>query len=310
MSYKSYDSAEMVDKNGVPIYGMDLELAKKKLAKKDTKREAEAAQWIEDVTGEKVDANDLEGSLKSGIILCNLVNKIKPGTVKNISKQKMPFMQMENINNFLKAIASFGVPKHDSFMTIDLYEGKNINQVVDTIFSLGSVCQKMKGYNGPTIGTKRSDKTEYNFTEEQLQKSRAAPTLLSEASLKSDAQFDRSRNVVKTTEKSVGGISQQNQGSIKGETQFDKSRNVVKTQDKSTGGMSQQNQGSIKGKTQFDTSRNVVKVQSSNSSPTPKKSSSGGNDDLEQLEKLASLRDKGILTEEEFQAKKKQILGL
>lgn len=30
----------------------------------------------------------------------------------------------------------------------------------------------------------------------------------------------------------------------------------------------------------------------------------------EELEKLAGLRDKGILTEEEFQAKKKQILGL
>ena len=36
-------------------------------------------------------------------------------------------------------------------------------------------------------------------------------------------------------------------------------------------------------------------------------SSSSG---LDELEKLASLRDKGILTEEEFQAKKKQILGL
>jgi hypothetical protein len=31
---------------------------------------------------------------------------------------------------------------------------------------------------------------------------------------------------------------------------------------------------------------------------------------VEQLEKLAELKDKGILTEEEFQAKKKEILGL
>lgn len=30
----------------------------------------------------------------------------------------------------------------------------------------------------------------------------------------------------------------------------------------------------------------------------------------EELEKLAELRDKGILTEEEFQAKKKELLGL
>lgn len=39
-------------------------------------------------------------------------------------------------------------------------------------------------------------------------------------------------------------------------------------------------------------------------------SSQKGNDEFEQLEKLAVLRDKGIVTEEEFQLKKKQILGL
>ena len=33
-------------------------------------------------------------------------------------------------------------------------------------------------------------------------------------------------------------------------------------------------------------------------------------DYTEELQKLASLRDSGVLTEEEFQAKKKQILGL
>jgi hypothetical protein len=31
---------------------------------------------------------------------------------------------------------------------------------------------------------------------------------------------------------------------------------------------------------------------------------------LEELEKLAALRDKGIITEEEFNAKKEQLLGL
>ncbi len=33
-------------------------------------------------------------------------------------------------------------------------------------------------------------------------------------------------------------------------------------------------------------------------------------DMFEQLEKLAALKDKGILTQDEFDAKKKQILGL
>ena len=41
--------------------------------------------------------------------------------------------------------------------------------------------------------------------------------------------------------------------------------------------------------------------------PTPAPST---DDSVEQLNKLAELRDQGILTEDEFTAKKKQILGL
>ena len=43
--------------------------------------------------------------------------------------------------------------------------------------------------------------------------------------------------------------------------------------------------------------------------PAPAEAS-GGASDLEQLEKLAQLRDAGVLTDEEFEAKKRQILGL
>ncbi len=39
-------------------------------------------------------------------------------------------------------------------------------------------------------------------------------------------------------------------------------------------------------------------------------SSSGGVNALEEIEKLAKLRDMGIVTEQEFQMKKKQLLGL
>jgi len=40
------------------------------------------------------------------------------------------------------------------------------------------------------------------------------------------------------------------------------------------------------------------------------KAPSAAGTDLDQLEKLASLRDKGIITEDEFSRKKKQLLGL
>lgn len=55
-----------------------------------------------------------------------------------------------------------------------------------------------------------------------------------------------------------------------------------------------------------------VEVGANSAAPAPAAgtTSAGDLDYLVQIEKLASLRDAGILTEEEFTAKKRQILGL
>jgi hypothetical protein len=44
--------------------------------------------------------------------------------------------------------------------------------------------------------------------------------------------------------------------------------------------------------------------------PPAEPASAGETSYLEELEKLGELRDKGIITDEEFEAKKKQLLGL
>jgi len=44
--------------------------------------------------------------------------------------------------------------------------------------------------------------------------------------------------------------------------------------------------------------------------PQPEQVAPAGDDEYVQLQKLAALRDDGILTQEEFDAKKKEILGL
>lgn len=74
-------------------------------------------------------SSDVSPPLKSGAILCNLVNCIKPGSVKKINPQKMAFKQMENINHFLAACEAIGCQKGDLFQTVDLYESTNPNQV-------------------------------------------------------------------------------------------------------------------------------------------------------------------------------------
>lgn len=57
----------------------------------------------------------------------------------------------------------------------------------------------------------------------------------------------------------------------------------------------------------FEAFRDALQERIAVSQSGPKQSSASG---LDELEKLASLRAKGIVSEEEFQRKKKQILGL
>eukprot|EP01090_Pellita_catalonica_P017571 TRINITY_DN5335_c0_g1_i1.p1 TRINITY_DN5335_c0_g1~~TRINITY_DN5335_c0_g1_i1.p1 ORF type:complete len:259 (+),score=34.39 TRINITY_DN5335_c0_g1_i1:87-779(+) len=87
------------------------------------------------MTGETFPGS-FEESLKSGVLLCKLINAIKPGTIAKISTKKMAFMQMENVAAYIKASGEMGVPSRDNFMTVDLYEGKNIGQVVQNILAL------------------------------------------------------------------------------------------------------------------------------------------------------------------------------
>jgi len=59
-----------------------------------------------------------------------------PGTAKH-NKMKVPFKQMENINNFLSACEKYGLSKTDLFQTVDLFEQQNMWQVVLCLFALG-----------------------------------------------------------------------------------------------------------------------------------------------------------------------------
>lgn len=59
---------------------MSAEVAEKLAAKKDPALEHEVIEWIKAKTGE--DASPLGDKLNDGLILCKLVNAIKPGIVK------------------------------------------------------------------------------------------------------------------------------------------------------------------------------------------------------------------------------------
>lgn len=109
-------------------YGLDAELARKQAAKYDHAAEAAVRSWIEAVTGESV-SGAFGASLKDGKLLCALMNKIQPGSIKRIETSIMPFKQMENISNFLKACRAVGLAEHDLFETVDLFEEKVLESV-------------------------------------------------------------------------------------------------------------------------------------------------------------------------------------
>jgi hypothetical protein len=142
--------------------------AAKRAAKFSPEREKQAREWIELLIGERFDESlTFQENLKDGTKLCRLINAIMPGAIPKVQSSNMPFRQMENINHFLTAIEKWGVPKFELFMTVDLYENKNIMQVIDCMFAVSRTAAKL-GYQGPILGPKLAESRTINFTPEQL----------------------------------------------------------------------------------------------------------------------------------------------
>ena len=144
--FASYDERAAAS-GGQVLYGLDKELAEKAAAKYDVGMEHKCREWIEAVTGDKLGESTLQEELKNGVVLCNLINAIKPGLINKPKNSKMPFMQMENIAMYLEGCTKLGVPSFSSFQTVSLYENKDMGAVLQNIVALGSAAQKVPGYS-------------------------------------------------------------------------------------------------------------------------------------------------------------------
>ncbi|KAI9922235.1 hypothetical protein PsorP6_000958 [Peronosclerospora sorghi] len=159
--------------------------------------EEEAQEWLEAVLGEKF-TTSFGDSLKDGVKLCMAMNKIKPGLITSIERSTMPFKQMENISNFVRACRNIGVAEFDLFETVDLYNQKNLAQVVQCIHALGRAIQKtMPEYDGPSLGVKESKVNVRKFSEAQLREAASAVPVLTQASqsLMERLPFDHSASI-------------------------------------------------------------------------------------------------------------------
>ncbi|KAH3830079.1 muscle-specific protein 20-like [Dreissena polymorpha] len=164
-------------------YGLTSEVHRRINLKYSLELEQEARQWIEEVLGKPLVAGAdphtplgeerFQAALKDGVLLCELINTLKPGSVKKIHRVESgsfkQFRDMENIDNFLKAIESYGVAVTDKFGTANLTDRNNgMAIVLNCIHAVGRSAQK-NGFSGPTLGPKESKHNPRNFDQETLQ---------------------------------------------------------------------------------------------------------------------------------------------
>ncbi|EEZ98030.1 myophilin [Tribolium castaneum] len=141
------------------------------MSKRNKELEGEVLTWIFQVLGEPLPKGEFEDILRDGVVLCNLMNKLAPGSVKKIQAKGTNFQLMENIQRFQQAAKNYGLPQEEIFQTADLFERRNISQVALSLFALGRITQKHPEWTGPTLGPKMAEKNERTFTEEQLRAS-------------------------------------------------------------------------------------------------------------------------------------------
>jgi hypothetical protein len=98
--------------------------------------EADLVTWFEEVLGAKVfqDGVSAADTLRDGILLCRLMQALRPGSIKKYNAMKGAFFQLENINVFLQACNQvIGLDKHDLFDVRDLYDQSNFVKVLHTL---------------------------------------------------------------------------------------------------------------------------------------------------------------------------------
>ncbi|CAN1860092.1 Kinesin-like protein KIN-14F [Linum perenne] len=154
---------DVLQQHGNRPRGLDLDSRR---AEEAASRRYEAAGWLRKMIG-VVAAKDLPAEpsedefrlgLRSGIILCNALNKVQTGAVPKVVESPCDaalipdgaalsaFQYFENVRNFLVAVQEMGIP---TFEASDLEQGGKSARVVNSVLALKSYSEwKQAGGNG------------------------------------------------------------------------------------------------------------------------------------------------------------------
>jgi len=127
------------------------------------KLQAECKSWIETVLGQPIPSNDLFQELRSGVVLCNLMNTLFPGSVKKINKSKFGAHQIENVGTFLSCLRKVDMKEAELFEPLDLHEKKNMMKVFKCLYGFSELLV------GKGKAKKWVRKTDTDFSNEEIE---------------------------------------------------------------------------------------------------------------------------------------------
>ncbi|XP_034737706.1 LIM domain only protein 7-like isoform X3 [Etheostoma cragini] len=126
----------------------------------------EAQRWIEEVTGKSFGCKDFRAALENGVLLCDLINQLKPGIIKRVNRLSTPIAGLDNVNVFLKACGKLGLNVSQLFHPGDLQDlstratvrqdetNRRLKNVLITIYWLGRKAHLDTFYSGPQLNFK------------------------------------------------------------------------------------------------------------------------------------------------------------
>ncbi|NXI44356.1 LIMC1 protein, partial [Galbula dea] len=121
---------------------------------------------LQQVTGRSFGEKDFRSGLENGILLCELLNAIKPGSVKKINRLPTPIAGLDNIILFLRGCKELGLKESQLFDPGDLQDTSNrvtiknidysrkLKNVLVTIYWLGKAANSCTSYSGSTLNLK------------------------------------------------------------------------------------------------------------------------------------------------------------
>lgn len=246
--------------------GLDVALQEKLRKKFDPKKAENCLKWIKEVTG-KDTTGDFHEDLKDGFLLCMLLKKVAPDVYKKKGfKSKhttQPFKARTQIQNFIAGCKELGMKETDVCTSQDLYEGDNLNNVVNHLYALNALAHDTK-FKGPFLEgahTKFAKGNKRNFTPEQLAKGKTMIPLHNQGGIAHEEKnnFD-SYGIVKSTAKASSVIPKMAQGGAKVEDSNFDSYGIVKSQAKASSAIPKMAQGGAKVETDNFDSYGIVKV--------------------------------------------------